>query len=476
MYWSSQEFKDYGAMVATLSREKPKTLSLDYLSEEYMRHIRTYNSNRGIESLENIGVSIPDGLKHFDKSKKVVDLGEEIKKNRKYSYIDYDYSEIKFGKYVGEVKVDGQSVSIIDQRNIGGCLIRGADVGHLKLGDSVRLVERFDERGCCSIEISGESVALDSSDYETRQANREDGMIEMISRKMCSNERHKVRENLTTEEVYSALYEKLDTFLPEFGFRKSGNHYVSTTGQKIDGSTGKAGKVYVYEDRPWLLMDYTRGKKSIWQYVSETSGGSKREIFEYLASASGLREALYEGKVISRKAVKEREITKSNTKYEASVVDTKKVGDVKAGKGEEPKEERVPQEVWAMIYQYSLNKLGSGNNKVMRYLKEERGYSDEVIKRCGIGYIPNKKGLMAYLKERSVENIELVQKVLGVIGYKHHMVIPLHNKEGGIVGIVGRNIEHSKESEYGKYMFSKGALKGGSMIGIREVEVKEPLV
>ncbi len=50
---------------------------------------------------------------------------------------------------------------------------------------------------------------------------------------------------LLDNEIYPSLYRNIETALPEFGFKRINNGYVSTTDIKITGETGKKGKVYI---------------------------------------------------------------------------------------------------------------------------------------------------------------------------------------------------------------------------------------
>jgi len=78
-----------------------------------------------------------------------------------------------------------------------------------------------------------------------------------------------IHNSHSIKDIYHSMYSKLPHVLPHFGFKNCGSHYVSTTGHKIDGSNGKSGKVYVYANNPGLLKDYTRGNKSIYDYIKD---------------------------------------------------------------------------------------------------------------------------------------------------------------------------------------------------------------
>ncbi|CAL7960148.1 hypothetical protein MIDIC_10006 [Alphaproteobacteria bacterium] len=105
--------------------------------------------------------------------------------------------------------------------------------------------------------------------------------------KECS---YQINEKISTRELYHALYSKLPQVLPEFGFVRRGNAYISTTGYKLDGSCGQKDKVYIYENNPGMLVDYTRGNQTIWEYIARSEHlTDKSKIFEYIAAISGLK-------------------------------------------------------------------------------------------------------------------------------------------------------------------------------------------
>jgi len=246
--------------------------------------------------------------------------------------------------------------------------------------------------------------------------------------------------------------------LPEFGFERKGNCYVSSTGNKVDGSTGHKGKVYVYANNPGILVDYTRGSKSIWDYVSENYGiSNKKDVFEYLASSAGIKSYFSEKLDILNEG---REKMKDNTN-KMKYLDGDKV---------EPKQS-ISSEIWDKVYSYSLEKINIKNNQVMKYLTEERGYKEEAVKAMGIGYMPNKRELIEYLGKEGVssEKTQEIVKALGCIGYSHKMVMPFYGKKSEMLGLVGRDIKYNEDSKFGKYIYSKGLVKSSTILGIENI-------
>ena len=255
-------------------------------------------------------------------------------------------------------------------------------------------------------------------------------------------------DSYTTRDIYSHLYTRLPSLLPEFGFRYKGGHYVSTTNQKIDGSAGHSkGKVYVYANNPGVLIDYTRKNISIWDYVKDNhmSSADKSEVMNYLLEQAGLRSKSDKGVTI--------QIPKAVTVLDEkkNITDTKLLGD---------------------IHKFAENKLFNKDNKVLEYLKQDRGYDEATIKKMELGYIKNKKELGLHLKAQgwSNEKIKEAYFVLGCIGNSHNLIIPYKDAKGEVIGLVGRNIHYQSSSEIGKYMYTKGLAKSHTLLNIHNAK------
>ena len=136
----------------------------------------------------------------------------------------------------------------------------------------------------------------------------------------------------------------------------------------------------------------------------------------------------------------------------------------------EPKQS-ISSEIWDKVYSYSLEKINIKNNQVMKYLTEERGYKEEVVKAMGIGYMPNKRELIEYLWKEglSSEKTQEIVKALGCIGYSHKMVMPFYGKKSEMLGLVGRDIKYNEDSKFGKYIYSKGLVKSSTILGIENI-------
>jgi conjugative relaxase-like TrwC/TraI family protein len=250
---------------------------------------------------------------------------------------------------------------------------------------------------------------------------------------------------ISTQEIYQTLYDRLPSALPEFGFKQSGDHYISTTEVKIDGSIGKKGKVYVYANNPGLLKDYTRAAVSIWDYVGNRhlNTQSKDKIMAYLVGLTGI------GKSVEPHQVKTQE-----------------------GK-EVAVPMRIDQQLLADIERYAKEKLfESATNPVLKYLTQVRGYDLPLIEKMGIGYIDSHKNLKDYLAKLGYakDGIEDALKTLHFIGKTHKLVIAFEDKEGKVSGFIGRDIYHNENSPFGKYMYSKGLNKSEQLFNLHNVK------
>ena len=256
-------------------------------------------------------------------------------------------------------------------------------------------------------------------------------------------------KKITTSELYTKLYDRLPSALPEFGFKKSGNCYVSTTDVKTDGSTGKKGKVYVYPNNPGQLIDYTRQSISIWDYVAQRhiNSTSKETVMKYLSELAGIGENISPNKVHLTTKPLEQEV-------------------------KQPLNHKINSD----ISNYAKEKLfESQNNQVLKYLKNERKYDTNLIEKMTIGYIDSHKNLNAYLTKCGHEEngIDQALKTLNCIGKTHKLVIPFEDKEGKVIGFVARDTSHSEDSKLGKYMYSKGLNKSDQLFNLTNVKGSE---
>jgi DNA primase len=95
--------------------------------------------------------------------------------------------------------------------------------------------------------------------------------------------------------LYPALFERLDTALPEFNFRlkETGGRrvLVSRTDTRPDGHQGgESGKTFVSERSPFYLSDLNQVRgRSIWRYLKQRDSLDNRGVFSLLCDLAGVR-------------------------------------------------------------------------------------------------------------------------------------------------------------------------------------------
>ena len=87
----------------------------------------------------------------------------------------------------------------------------------------------------------------------------------------------------------------------------------------------------------------------------------------------------------------------------------------------------------------------------LKYFREKRGLSDEVIKKFRLGYAPNNNGLMTHLKSLGVDEKDLNELGLMTIPedksrknhdfFRNRVMIPITNKQGKVIAFGGRVME-----------------------------------
>ncbi|KAF8818038.1 Ti-type conjugative transfer relaxase TraA [Rickettsia endosymbiont of Cardiosporidium cionae] len=469
VYWSRDRFDGIRELVNSLSRENRKDLTLDFVKSDYKDTAGIFGQNKGFEidkaGIKDLEVGIDkkelmrahytNEMEYFAKNI-VQELGSvsfetEVENEKKFDYL-------------GRMEINGKESAILGYADLLHYAVSNVKLeASVKEGDEIRVTKSIDNLGNIRTVLVPElKYDWKSSNYERETAGQ---YIKSIARGLQSRENYRIDKKVSTKDIYRALYHRLPSILPEFGFIRRGNSYVSTTGQKVDGSCGRKGKVYVYENNPGLLVDYTRESKSIWDYVSEIKGTSdKKDVFEYLAVASGIKSYFNDKLSI----LKDRQILDKSQ-------NTKELGK------SEPKiiEQKISSDIWQKLHNHCLDKMEIKNNQVERYLKEERRLSTKGIKDMGIGYLPSKAELVKSLVEQGVskEKIDDLLRSLGCIGnYGHKMIMSYSDKSGNIIGIVARDIKYKEDSKFPKYVYSKGLARSSTMLGIENIDAKKPVI
>lgn len=257
-------------------------------------------------------------------------------------------------------------------------------------------------------------------------------------------------KELLDYQIYPALFEVIDTALPEFGFRKIASGWQSTTGLKITGETGKAGKVYVYENNISRLIDYTRESISVWDYLQQRDGCDNRQVLETLASLSGLS--------LPKLAHEQTDLYK---------------------------QDRLKSQIWEDANTFFINCLSGRDNKhakdnkaqeIREYLIKDRGYKANEFQLPGqereigrslmeFGYIPSVQATKDYLVQKGydVADVDVTIQFSTTVGYTHIITVPFRDAVGRIRGMVVRCLKDEKP----KYLYSTGLKKSDTLFNLK---------
>ena len=230
-------------------------------------------------------------------------------------------------------------------------------------------------------------------------------------------------------ELYPFLFDRIDTALPEFNFKRRGKNWVSSNKQKITGEEGDSiGKVYVWENAPGFIKDFTRGASSIVDYVIRRDGVEFIQAVESLSKIAGLQ------------------LPKGNLSPEDY---------------QRYKDRASLLESANSYFIYCLDH-DKGADEVKDYLFS-RGYSQEDITTMELGFIPSQEKLYKYLQDKGYSSSLI--KLNSGIGSTHRLSIP-YRSGGSIKGFTFRTIGDSQP----KYFYSTGLDISGGFFNLSGVK------
>jgi 5S rRNA maturation endonuclease (ribonuclease M5) len=212
------------------------------------------------------------------------------------------------------------------------------------------------------------------------------------------------------ETLYPALYKNLDKVFPEMEFKKRSTRWISShyiNGVKTQGQ-------HYQPDKTWV------GEKVI-ANLCENGSGARIDLLTFYMEQNGVTN-LYEA---------ERQIAK--------IVNVPPPPESEESKAK-AKADKEKAEILFLSYERQKKALFSPEGaEVLRYLKEDRGYPEDLIRKMGLGYLSEKEG--NFLEQRLQ------------IGYSPYfkdfpLSIPYFSK-GSLLGFKLRYISKEAKQKYG---------------------------
>lgn len=238
--------------------------------------------------------------------------------------------------------------------------------------------------------------------------------------------------------LFPALYEVLDQegIFEEFNFKRNGAKYQSTTTTKITGRTGKTkGQVYVYANRPSMLIDHSEGSIDFIDYIINTRRTTFYQAIGELRNIAGVGAFHY-------------------FEQDQEIVER----------------ERRKAKIWEAVINYCIQCIRSPQYKdeakdLIDYLTLSRKYTYSDIEALQLGYLPNQKALFEKLKEEGFTEEDVAEiKLPSFAGATHKLTIPIRNRRGQAIGLAIRDVNYKGEGA--KYLYNIGLKKNEALFNL----------
>lgn len=214
-----------------------------------------------------------------------------------------------------------------------------------------------------------------------------------------------------TDNLTLLVFDNLDKILPELEFTlKAGNWYSRF---KLDGTPAKIprhDKTVVKKKLPGIIIEAGEPARNIIMYYAESRNLEYNQARKQLADIVGV------------------ELPKGN--YSEQQTSERKRRDILTDAHE--------------YFIYCLHSESPGAKEVLNYLTQKRGYSLDLIKAMGLGYIPSQNKLTEYLaKKHSANEINEAIKFNIKIGDTHKLAVT-RISAGRVIGFNFRRIGDDK--------------------------------
>ena len=255
---------------------------------------------------------------------------------------------------------------------------------------------------------------------------------------------------LLNEEIYPRIFQNIEIVFSEFGFRKFSRGYISTTGVKTDGSEGKKGKVYVYDNNPFCIVDYTRETLSFWSYVKQKFNlSTNKEVLEKLAQLANYNLPKLENK----EALKRIE------------------------------EAQKKSDILEKINSFFIKNLieESEAQQTREYLKKRGSIYLVKSLEFEFGFINSRNKLFNFIHSLTPTNKPLRSEIEALFSNKfisssNCLALPYRSPYGKILGFMFRDINHNSESENPKYIYSTGLKRKEALFNIKAIRGDRELI
>ncbi|UZR98632.1 DnaB-like helicase C-terminal domain-containing protein [Chondrinema litorale] len=254
-------------------------------------------------------------------------------------------------------------------------------------------------------------------------------------------------------EIYPVVYNRLDVLLPEFDLQFRQKYWQSAKNNllKTDGTEGSSGaSVYIYENRPGILKSYKASapSRNLASYICERDAKEWIEAVKFLAEFAG--------------------VTLPPNSYN----ETPEIR-------EQAKTRAKARDIWQELesfFHYLLQHDAAAKDH-LKYLKEERGFSDDDIDFTGFGYYPGKERCDAYLQRKGFDK-PVINSVLSSFNAddRYNLAIPTGDQLGRTSGFILRNIEPNNKGD--RYRYTTGFEKSKQLFNHTNTNQKfaEPLI